>query len=62
MEVEQVNGLSALDSSIDFDRYINEVPVTKQRLPYLQPEDDKRISHTGKPLLSLSLSRHDLIF
>lgn len=33
---------------------ISEVPITTQRKPFLQPEDDQRLSHTGRPF-SLAL-------
>jgi peroxygenase len=44
-----VNGIES-DSKGDSDAvtsHIRSVPVTVQRKPFLQPEDDVKLSHTG---------------
>lgn len=47
-----VNGIDS-DSKGDSDAvtsHIRSVPVTVQRKPFLQPEDDVKLSHTGTSL------------
>ncbi|TFB03470.1 putative peroxygenase 3 [Trichoderma ghanense] len=34
--------------------YIQQVPVTVQRKPFVQPEDDARLSHTGTPRANIA--------
>lgn len=44
-----VNGIDSdsKDNSDAVTSYIRSVPVTVQRKPFLQPEDDVKLSHTG---------------
>lgn len=39
------------DNSSAVTSYIKSVPVTVQRKPFLQPENDAKLSHTGKSSL-----------
>ncbi|KAL7899333.1 Caleosin related domain-containing protein [Trichoderma sp. TUCIM 5745] len=49
-----VNGVGPKGDSDAVTSHIRSVPVTVQRKPFLQPEDDVKLSHTGTPRANIA--------